>query len=391
MMSSLAATLLALLVVAAGAAPHTNADRMVTVASPEALAATASLVASVGGPGSEPLVQALAPRATARSFAHTISPRTLDAVVDFFALDTTAEALRAHGPADLLGAPPFNRSERCNEALDANLTARVVDCYCEGNLPWPTCDAWMHLELKARWQPALARLGASLRQAHQRKLRQSMLTCDGVSELASFDASAGGCLDTYCEADLFGVGSVYGQVSGCSTTVSIPDHEDLTLDDVCSVCGPEGCEDWTVYYLSWPKYSADLLETSIEGEVGVCLELFGLQDLLEDLGVGDALCHTTSGAWWPLKGQVTLPTARVTAGLKKLAGVWVEVGGTIQISDGYSNPLCSRLAPFNDWWYAQDFCCWYAGDGRLTVTVGWDLLFFSDAFSSFAIDTASCS
>lgn len=365
--------------------------RDVRPAAPQDMDALAELVDAVRGPPA--LAHALRPGLILKKSISAFPAQTLDDLIDFLALPSTARAL-----ANVtLPSPPFDRQERCEEVIGANLTSRVVDCFCEDAMPWMTCDAWMHLELKAAWMAVSARVSArvSSRPGVRRGLSSSFMgvTCGGLEDLADLGdvVDSGGCVDTYCEADLFGFGRLYGQVSGCPTTVTFPDHGDeLSVDDTCQVCTDGTCEDWTVYYLSWPLYSEHLLDSSIDGEIGACLELFGLQDKLEDLGFDGVLCETMTGTWWTLKNQVTLPSVRFTYGLKRIAGVFLELGGTLQISDGPSNPLCSRLSPFNDWWLSQDFCCWYAGDGRLTVTVGWDVLFFGDSYSLFSIDTASC-
>lgn len=118
-----------------------------------------------------------------------------------------------------------------------------MDCYCDGVLPWPTCDSLLHLELRSLWSqagPALSAAAARLARgmhpqargmhprgspagtvasapATRRRLQQ-YASCDGADSLFSFDTSSGGCISGYCEAGLYGVGSVYGQVEASCTT-----------------------------------------------------------------------------------------------------------------------------------------------------------------------------
>lgn len=69
-----------------------------------------------------------------------------------------------------------------------------------------------------------------------------------------------------------------------------------------------------------------------------------------------------------------------------IAGLWVRLEGRLQYLDGYANPLC-LLGELSDWWYCQDFCNWYAGDGRATATAGWDFLWFGDSSTATILDT----
>jgi hypothetical protein len=138
---------------------------------------------------------------------------------------------------------------------------QLVDCICEGVLPWPHCDALLHLAMDEIWSTQLPGLQAALGQAahgmaaaapgptpgrrgsgmgthrghggktrhggrhstaagsntggpllpHSRKLQQYAY-CDGFPTLPQFDAASGGCIYAYCKAGLYAVGYVYGQI-----------------------------------------------------------------------------------------------------------------------------------------------------------------------------------
>ena len=139
----------------------------------------------------------------------------------------------------------------------------MVDCICEGVLPWPHCDALLHLAMDEIWNTQLPGLQAALVQAahgmaaaapgpdaarsgkgkgmgnhrghggnkrhggshstatgpnaggpllpHSRKLQQYAY-CDGFATLPQFDATSGGCIYAYCKAGLYAGGYVYGQI-----------------------------------------------------------------------------------------------------------------------------------------------------------------------------------
>lgn len=118
----------------------------------------------------------------------------------------------------------------------------MVDCYCDDAVPWPTCDSLLHLELRRVWSQQAPALGAALRRmargarrqagppapAPRRRLQQ-YASCDGTDSLFSFDTSSGGCISAYCEAGVYGVGKVYGQVEA-----SAPHRS-------CHISGHGGC------------------------------------------------------------------------------------------------------------------------------------------------------
>lgn len=125
---------------------------VVTAADPvAALKSTSALLAGVGAadPGAQPAAEALQARLSAPA-AQAVSTRalglggkpqlgsnstvmdghTLDELAAFLASPSNARALQAAAAADdalaaLLHAPPFNRTERCADALRGNVSAEV--------------------------------------------------------------------------------------------------------------------------------------------------------------------------------------------------------------------------------------------------------------------------
>lgn len=196
--------------------------------------------------------------------------------------------------AHMLDSPPYNRSARCEEVTKRNLTAQVrreaavilgiwrrqwrhtrwagqlnaislhhgasctrvkpagrlrrreacllscghccplqvVSCLCDGVLPWPHCDALLHVTLSEVWATQMPLLSAALAQlrrelaanasvstgagagagAGRRRHLHQYMSCDGVDSLFMFDPASGGCIQASCEAGIWGVGSIHGSI-----------------------------------------------------------------------------------------------------------------------------------------------------------------------------------
>ncbi|PRW33835.1 hypothetical protein C2E21_7426 [Chlorella sorokiniana] len=412
--STFAAAILALSCLAQGAA----AGYVVTAADPVAvLQSTSALLAGVGAadPGAQPAAEALQARLNAPA-AQAVSTRalglggqtqlgpnstvmdgnTLDELAAFLASPSNARALQAAAAADdaladLLHAPPFNRTERCADALRGNVSSEIANCYCNSAQPWPHCDALLHRWLVDAWRAVESALPnrtagiASQPLAHPgRRLAGGLIYCDGATGLFSFDAAAGGCVHAYCSINFVGVGKIYGQVEGCAWAVSVNYDKTVAGDQqTAEVCDGTSCSTISLSELANVDRSGYMFDAFIAGEIGVCISLFGLQDLLASFGFTSALCQTVGGMWRPLQGQVSM-NGRMQLGWS-IANLYAEFRGDMQLVDPSDNKLCD-LAALDSRLGCKSWCSWEQGQGDLVVTAGWEVLWMGPSKTITLLD-----
>lgn len=336
--------------------------RTVTVVNPDAAAHVHTLLAALP-----------APAVSARTLADPAD--SLDDLARVLATQSAADALASSLDPELvqlLSTPPYNRTARCE---------LLLECDCDPDTPWPTCDARLHLKLLDAARPRVAPKSAS-------SVSLPGIQCEGFDSFFAFATSTSTttasasrqCVDTYCELPL-PFGSVYGAVSGCVTRAFFW-REIANGLDTCEVCTADGhCASLTVADLAYQ--GGYLLDESLSGTVGVCIHL----DVLAAFGLGPDLCADVDGVWWYNKGQISVEHGQIEIGWS-LANVYARLDGRVQVVGGSDNPLC-QLNRFDTFWTDQECCAWSAGDGHVTLEIGWEFLFFGSSETIVLLDSTA--